>query len=546
MTADIELALSGVPDTLPASLARAAALAGPEEAMVCAGRRITFADLAARVDAVAAALAAHGVRHGDHVGICLGNGIDWVTLFFALGRIGAVTVPVNTRLKTDEIAYTLRQSDVSLLFVADQFLGIDFVAMLRAICPAIDGTLPDPALPALRGVVVLGDQVPAGAVAFARFLAGGADRPVPAPAVRHDDTLLIQYTSGTTSFPKGVMLSHRNMLWDGWCAGRRFGLRAGDRYLSPRPFFHVAGSTLSVLAALQHTACLVSLERFEAGEALRLAEEERCTLFSGNDTLFLTMLGHPDLATCRLHFRGGWVAASPAVVERAIRALGVREVVCAYGLSEASPNVTMSSWWEPEAERIGGWMAPQPGLEVRIVDTETRAPCPPGTPGEIQVRGWSVMKGYYNKPEETAKALSADGWLSTGDLGRMREDGRLAFVGRAKDIIRVGGENVAMADIENTLHRHPAIRQAQVVGVPDPRLVEVPAAFVILAEGAAATPEEIVAWSREHMAGFKVPRHVRIVASFEEIGMTASSKVQKRHLAEHARRILGLDAPSAA
>jgi len=532
----------GCADTLPEALARAVRLAGQEEAVVCNGERIRYAALAARVDEVAASLAAHGVRKGDHVGICLGNSIPWIVLFHAIARLGAVTVPVNTRLKAEEIAYTLRQSDVSLLFMTDRLLKIDFVEILRQICPAVDKTLPDAALPKLTRVVVLGETVPVGATSFADFLEAGVGQPVPEPVPAADDPLLIQYTSGTTSFPKGAVLTHRNMTWDAYSAGRFFGLRSGERYFSPRPFFHVAGSTLAVIASLQHLACLVSCERYEPGDALRLMEEERCTLMSGNDTIFLMLLDHPDLPQRKLSLRGGWAAATPSVMERIARQLGATEMAVCYGQSEASPNICTAAWWDPLADRIAGWMRIHPGVEVEIRATEDGPEPGPGEVGEIYARGWNVMQGYYAKPEETRAVLSEDGWLRTGDLGRLSPDGRLAFVGRAKDIIRVGGENVASADIENVLHRHPGIQQAQVVGVPDKRLIEVPAAFVILASGTSLAPDEIIAWSKEHLAGFKVPRYVEIVESFDQIGMTASSKVQKNKLAAHARQLFGLEA----
>ncbi|TDD91478.1 AMP-binding protein [Actinomadura rubrisoli] len=524
------------PLTADAALRRAAAVGADVQAVVSRQGDITYAELDAEVAAVRAALSAAGVRRGDHVAVCLGNGPRWVALFVAIGSLGAVTVPVNTRLRADEIAYVLRQSRASLLFTADRFLNVDFIAMLRQICPGADASLPDPALPDLREVVVLGEDVPAAARSWTAFLAEPSP-PVP-PCSSPDDVLLIQYTSGTTSYPKGVLLTHRSMCADAFFSGARLGLRAGDRFHSARPFFHAAGSTLSVLACLQHTATLVTMDRFEAGEALRLMEEERCTHFSGNDTIALMLLDHPDLSRRRLRLRGAWLAASPAIVRRAIDELGAAECVVGYGLSEASPNVAQSAWWEPEDVRASGRMLPEPGVEVRIRAPETGLDVPPGEAGEILVRGWNVMRGYFAMPEETAKALSPDGWLSTGDLGRLGPDGRLEFVGRAKDIIRVGGENVAPAEVEDVLIDHPKVRQAAVVGVPDARLIEVPFAFVVLTEGCEADPEEILAWASGRLARFKAPRHLRVVAGFEEIGMTASSKVQKRHLAEHARRLL--------
>ncbi|WP_242904324.1 AMP-binding protein [Actinomadura terrae] len=524
------------PLTADAALRRAAAVGADVQAIVSAQGTITYAELDAEVTAVRAALAAAGVGRGDHVAVCLGNGPRWVSLFVAIGSLGAVTVPVNTRLRADEIAYVLRQSRAKLLFTADRFLSSEFCAMLRQICPGIDKALPDPALPDLKDVVVLGADVPSAARSWEEFLA--VDAPPVEPCSAPGDVLLIQYTSGTTSYPKGVLLTHRNMCADAFFSGARLGLRAGDRFHSARPFFHAAGSTLSVLACLQHVTTLVTMDRFEAGEALRLMEAERCTHFSGNDTIALMLLDHPDRPGRKLSLRGAWAAASPGIVRRIIDELGATECVVGYGLSEASPNVAQSAWWEPEDVRASGRMLPEPGVEVRLRDPETGREVPTGEVGEILVRGWNVMQGYFEMPDETAAALSPGGWLSTGDLGRLGPDGRLEFVGRAKDLIRVGGENVSPTEVEDCLHRHPKIKQAAVVGVPDARLIEVPFAFVVLTEGREAEPEEILGWARERLAGFKAPRHLRVVAGFEEFGMTASSKVQKRHLAEHARRLL--------
>lgn len=525
------------PLTVDRALHRAAALAPDVEAIVGPDGRLTFSDLADEVARIRGALAAAGVRHGEHVGICLGNGPRWMALFLAIGSLGAVAVPLNTRWLAEEMAYALGQARVRTLVLADRILRSDLVALLRAAEPAIDTALPGARLPALRRLVVIGEEVPRAAIGWDAFLAAG--RPTP-PNCTPDDALLIQYTSGTTAFAKGVVLPHRAMCANGFVSGGRMGLRIGDRFHSARPFFHVAGTTLSILACVQHAATLVTMERFEPGEALRLMEAERCTHFSGNDTMALMLLNHPDRAHRKLALRGAWAAASSAIVQRVIEEMGARECVVGYGLSEAAPNVAQSAWWETEAVRISARMRLQPGIEVRIRDLASGADCPPDAAGEIMVRGWSVMRGYYDRPAETAATLDAEGWLATGDLGSLDETGRLAFLGRAKEIVRVGGENVSPAEIEDILHRHPAIRQAVVVGVPDPRLVEVVCAFVVLNEGAEATPEMIIAWSKSRMAGFKVPRHVRLVDGFDGIGMTASSKVQKKQLAAHARQVLGL------
>ncbi|SPT63873.1 MULTISPECIES: class I adenylate-forming enzyme family protein [Actinomadura] len=524
------------PVTTDAVLRRAAAVGPDLEAVVSPSGRRTYAALAAEVDRVRSALAAAGVRRGDHIAVCLGNGPEWITLFLAIGSLGAVTVPVNTRFQAGELAHALRQSRASMLFVADRFLKIDFIAMLRAVCPAVDSTLPDPGMPDLRAVVVFGEDVPAAGRSWSDFLAHGTEPTE--PSCTPDDVLLIQYTSGTTAYPKGVLLTHRGMCADAFFSGLRMGLRTGDRFHSVRPFFHVAGSTLSVLAGLQHVATLVTMDRFEPGEALRLMETERCTHFSGNDTIALMLLGHPDLGQRTLALRGAWLAASPTIAQRVIDELGAAETVVGYGLSEASPNVAQSAWWEDREIRVSGRMLPQPGVTVRIRDRETGGDLPPGEVGEIQVRGWNVMLGYFGMPEETAETLAPDGWLSTGDLGRLGTDGRLEFCGRAKDVIRVGGENVSPTEVEDVLHRHPRVRQAAVVAVPDERLIEVPFAFVVLTEGGPVEAAEILSWVNGRLARFKVPRHLHILDGFEEIGMTASAKVRKSGLAEHAIGLL--------
>ena len=528
--------------TLAETLAATADAHAQEEALVISGKRLTWAELRDNVREVAQGLRALGISRGDHVAVCMGNSLEWVIFFYAAASIGAVTVPVNTRFKADEMLYCLKQADVKLLFITDRFLKINFIDMLRGICPAVDQKLPDTALPLLRTVVVLGKDVPAGAIGFADLLSQGAacEQHWP-PAVSPDDVLLMQFTSGTTSYPKGVMLTHDNMLRNAAYVAARFNLKARDRYYSARPFYHVAGTTLSLLAALATGACLLSSPSFEPEEALATMWSEECTHTSGNDTMFLMMLNHPNFDQYPLQLRNGWASAGPEVSRKVIDYMGMKGLVQAYGLSEASPNVCMSHYDDDIEKRIDGWAHILDDVEVRLVDPETGAVMPPGKSGEIQVRGWSVMKGYYKMPEQTAKAITPDGWLHTGDLGIMDEDGRLKFLTRIKDVFRVGGENVAPAEVEDVLHRHPKIKQAQVIGVPDPRLVEVPAAYVILMEGQSATPQEIISWSKEKLANFRVPRYVQIVDSFEKIGMTGSSKIQKNKLRAQALIDFGLE-----
>jgi fatty-acyl-CoA synthase len=464
------------------------------EALVTANGRFTYQELLERARRAAGSMQALGIQRGDHVGILMGNDGHWLSLFYGAALIGAVTVPVNTRFKTAEIDFCLRQSDCKLLFYVERFLNIDFGAMLRET--------------GFHNAVEL------------KKIPEGEYRP---QEVSPEDILLMQFTSGTTAYPKGVMLTHDNMLRDAWAAGSRVGIRAEDRYFNCRPFFHVAGTTLSALMALVAGACLVTLPTFEAGAALEMMERERCTLVSGNDTLFQMMMGHPDFPRRKLCLRGGWAAAGPQTMRAIIDKLGARTICSAYGLSEASPNVVMSDWRDPEELRVNGLARPHEGVSVRI-----------SPEGEIQVKGWNIMRGYYNNPEANAKAFTEDGWLRTGDLGELTADGRLRMSGRLKDVFRVGGENVAPAEVEEVLLAHPAVETAQVIGVPDRRMGEVACAYVTLK--GRVSEEELLAWCKARMANFRVPRYLKVVEDFEAIGMTASGKVQKTKLREHALR----------
>jgi fatty-acyl-CoA synthase len=527
--------------TLTNALNAAANAFPQQEALIISDRRLSWTALRDRVRETALGLRALGVNRGDHVAVCMGNSLEWVIFFYAAATVGAVTVPVNTRFKPDEMLYCLKQADVKLLFIADRFLKIDFMDMLRGICPGVDSRMPDAALPLLSTVVVLGDDVPAAALRFDDMLARGKADGITLPAVEADDVLLMQFTSGTTSYPKGVMLTHDNMLRNATYIAARFGLQAGDRYFSARPYYHVAGTTLSLLAALTTGATLYSTPTFDAREALRIMSAEQCTHTSGNDTMFLMMFNDPAFDQYPVRLRGGWVSCGPEVSRKIVERMGMTGLCQAYGLSEASPNVCMSRHDDDLEKRIAGWAHILDDVEVRLVDPDSGAVQPPGKTGEIQVRGWGVMKGYYKMPEQTAKTIDADGWLHTGDLGIMDDEGRLKFITRIKDVFRVGGENVAPAEVEDVLHKHPQIKQAQVIGMPDPRLVEVPAAYVILKEGEHSTPEELIAWGKERLANFRAPRYLKIVDSFEHIGMTGSAKVQKNKLRAQALIDFGLE-----
>ena len=468
-----------------------------DEALVTPTGRLKYKDLIEKAKQTAGGLQSLGIGKGDHVGILLPNGEDWLALFYGAALIGAVTVPVNTRFKAAEIDYSLKKSGCKAVFYVDRFFGNDYGEMIKQCSVGLSFDI-------------------------SRENLNGKYKTT---QVKPEDLLLIQFTSGTTAYPKGAMLTHDNMLRNAWAAGTRIGVRAEDRYFNCRPFFHVGGSTLSALMSLVFGCTLATLPTFEAGAALEMLERERCTLISGNDTIFQMLMGHADFPKRKLSLRGGWAAAGPQTMRRIIDELGMKHVCAAYGLSEASPNVVMSDWQEPESQRVEGLALPLPGLEIRI-----------SKENEIQVRGWSVMRGYCNDPEQTARAFTADGWLRTGDLGELTADGRLRMFGRMKELFRVGGENVAPAEVEEVLLGHPAVETAQVVGVPDARLGEVPCAYVTLRKGLEVKEKELTEWCKSRCANFRVPRYLKIVPDFESIGMTASGKVQKNKLREHALR----------
>jgi fatty-acyl-CoA synthase len=516
------------------------------EALVDETRRLTYAGLVEEANQVARALLALGLRRGDHIGLLRGNSVTWAVHWYAAASLGLVSVPMNTRFRVEELSYGLAHEDIKALLCVDRFLEkIDFIAMLREIEPALDSQLPGTALPLLQHLVVDGEQVPAAALSMASFIAAGqrisdTDLAQARAAVAPDDTLLIQLTSGTTSYPKGVMLSHAAMLGVADAVAERLGVKADDRYYSPRPFYHVSGSTMSLLVALVKGACLVTARTFDPKLALQAMADERCTLTSGNDTMFLMMLAEPSFDPARLCLRGGWAAASPAILREVVERMGAYGICNAYGLSEAGPNLVVSAADEPLEQRIDGYMLPHAGIELEIRDPATGQALAAGEVGEICARGWSLMKGYYKLPEKTAEALR-DGWLHTGDLGQLDARGRLQFVGRLKDMFRVGGENVSPLEVEQVLLKHPAVALAQVVGVPDPRLGEVPAAYVTLRDGQQVSADDIIAFCKARSANFKVPRYLSVVDDFESIGMTGSNKVQKNKLREHAIVAFGLN-----
>ncbi len=523
---------------------RSAARWPTREALTFEDRRWTFAEQRVEVDRAARALIAAGVAPGDHVSLWLGNRPEFVFLFFAVAKIGAVLVPINTRFRTRDMGYIVTQSDATTMIAADRAHGVDYLAMLEELLPGLraqePGALAIDTAPALRRVILLGDAAP-GTLAWERLLAAGdavsdAELAARAVAVDPDGTAYLMYTSGTTGFPKGVMQGHnvvRNILDN----ANRLGITPNDVIVDYLPLFHAFAVYKALLMSPATGARHVLMASFDAGEALRLIEQERGTMINGFDTHYKDLLEHPSRPTRDLSsLRTGVCAAGMLSSEPiARRAQALMKTMTGYGMTEIGVGVTGSFLDTDEETRVtmSGW--PLPGYEIKVVDPATGAELPAGEVGEICVRGYQVMQGYYKKPEETARTIDADGWLHTGDSGFLRADGCLRFLGRYKDLLKVGGENVDPTEIESLLLADPRVNHAAVVGVPDPRLSEVAVVFVIREPGAALQEEDVLALCRGRIASFKIPRRVFFVDAFP---MTGSGKIQKYLLRQEAERRL--------
>ncbi|MGW1283383.1 FadD3 family acyl-CoA ligase [Streptomyces sp. NPDC002586] len=521
-------------DTIPDLVRWSAERYADAEAVVEGRTRITYAELGARVERAAAACLASGVETGGRVAVWAPNSLDWIVSALGAVTAGAVLVPLNTRFKGTEAADVLRRSGARLLFVTGTFLGTSYVASLRRAAGdgAPTGPGPLPGLPELLQVVVLSEDAPPDFRTWKDFLAGGEG--VSAAEVRGRAGELegrslsdIIYTSGTTGRPKGAMITHEQTLraYDIWAD--LAGLRVGDRYLIINPFFHTFGYKAGVIACLMRGATMIPQSVFNVETALANIAAERVSVLPGPPTLHQSLLDHPsrdahDLSALRLVVTGAAVVPL-RLVERLRGELGVETVLTAYGLSEASGIVTMCRRGDDPSVIASTSGRAIPGTEVRVVDV-SGAPVPTGTPGEVLVRGFHVMRGYYEDIGATSEVISAEGWLSTGDVGVLDEAGNLRITDRIKDMFIVGGFNAYPAEIEQLLGMHPDVADAAVIGVPDPRLGEVAKAFVVRRPGSTLTSDDLIAWSRREMANYKVPRMVEFVA---ELPRNASGKVIK-------------------
>ncbi len=510
------------------------------------GLRYSYAEFNEVVERSARALMALGLEKGDHVAVWGQNVPEWVTLQFATGKIGAVLVTVNPAYKANELEYVLKQSDAAALFLTEGVKGADFVEILQETAPELEdsdpGALEIEGLPYLKHVMLIGDEaVPAlGIVGYDEFMEGAEkvsedELKERQASLSADEVINMQYTSGTTGFPKGVQLTHANIVKNAFYIGECMELGPEDRVCIPVPFFHCFGCVLGTLNAVTHEGTMVPVEEFDPEAVLKAVHEERCTALLGVPTMFIAELGHPEYEKYDTNsLRTGIMAGSPCpeeVMKQVVDDMGAEEITIAYGQTESSPVITQTRTEDPIKLRVSTVGRKLPDVEVKIVDLETGEEVGTGEQGDLCTRGYHVMKGYYKMPDETEEAIDEDGWLHTGDLATMDEDGYVKIMGRTDDTIIRGGENVYPREIEEFLYTHPEISDVQVYGVPDEKYGEKVAAAVIKKQDASITEEDVKEYCRENIARHKVPEYVDFV---EEYPMTASGKIQKYKLREAA------------
>jgi fatty-acyl-CoA synthase len=514
------------------------------------GVRWSWAELNRRVDVLAAGLLAVGVSRGDHVGIWSMNVPEWVLTQFATARLGAVLVNINPGYRTHELEEALRAADVDTLVVGSPFKTSDFVGMVHALCPEVaDAASPEwsvERLPALRRVVALEGRPGPGWLNWDDLGRAATQAPAALEAAERrllpGDVFNIQFTSGTTGAPKGAMLTHHNLLMNSFYVGERLRYTGADRVCVPVPFYHCFGCVLgNLVCVLTGAAIVVPAPAFDPGATLAAIDAERCTSVYGVPTMFTKMLDHPDFARFDLsRVRTGIMAGAPCplpLMQRVIERMGAREICIGYGQTEASPIITFTTVDAPIEVRVGTVGRPLPGVQVKLVDPVGRREVPEGEAGELCARGHNVMSGYYHNPEATGRAIDPEGWLHTGDMAIRREDGNYRIVGRCKELIIRGGENIYPPEVEEFLHHHPDVAEVAVIGLPDPRFGEIVGAWVVPRPGASLDAEGLRAYCQGQIAHFKIPAHFAIVPSLPR---TVTGKVRKHVIRERAILDLGL------
>lgn len=504
--------------------------------------RFTYGQFNERVNDLAKGLLAIGIKKGDHVGIWARNVPDWLTFMFATSKIGVVLVTVNTAYRSHEVEYVLKQSDMKALAIVDRFRDIDYLQVMYELVPELRsserGRLKSEKFPHLKSVIYVGQEKHRGMYNTNELMLLGHHSPDEEflkikASVHCDDVVNMQYTSGTTGFPKGVMLTHSNILNNGLSIGDRQKFTHEERLCLPVPLFHCFGTVLGVMAVLTHRATLVMLEVFDPLLVLAALQKEKCTALYGVPTMFIAEYTHPmfdmfDLSSLRTGIMAGSTCPVEAM-KKVVEDMHCYEITSVYGLTEASPGMTQTTTNDPLKLRVETVGKSFPGVEVCVMDPDTGDLLPPNTVGELCCRGYNVMKGYYKMPEATKKAIDERGWLHSGDLGTCDEKGYYRITGRIKDMIIRGGENIYPREIEEFIHSMDRVKDVQVVGIPDEKYGEIVGAFVIPEEGADLTEEDIRDYAISRIARYKVPKHVFIV---EEFPLTASGKIQKYKLRE--------------
>jgi len=509
----------------------------------------TWKELNDEADLIARGMMSLGVKKGDHVAIWATNTPEWILTLFAAAKIGAVLVTVNTNFKIFELEYLLRQSDTKLLVMIGGFKNNDYVATVNELLPELkttSGEIESEHLPFLKRVVFAGKETPEGMLNFEDLKILGGDFPIEIyeenkKTLNTHDVVNMQYTSGTTGFPKGVMLTHYNILNNGKTIGDGMKFTKNDKLCITVPFFHCFGLVLAMMACITHGTTMVPVERYSPVPVMNAISVEKCTAVHGVPTMFIAMLEHAQFNNFDFSsLRTGIMAGSPCPIEvmkKVIDKMNMREIVIVFGQTEASPGCTMTTTSDSIDKRVNTVGRAFPGVECKIIDPDTGEELPINTPGEFCARGYNIMKGYYKMPEATAQAIDKDGWLHTGDLCTVDEDGYYKVVGRIKDMIIRGGENIYPKEIEECLYTCDKVSDVQVIGVPSEAYGEEVMACVILKEGEEMTEEEVKEFVGARMAKHKVPRYVRFVDSFPT---NAAGKIQKFKMREEAIEILKL------
>ena len=512
--------------------------------------RWTYRELKEQVDAFAAGLLALGLAPGDRIGIWSPNNAEWVITQFATAKAGLILVNINPAYRTYELEYALNKVGCKALITAERFKTSDYLGMLRELMPEIEGAAPGEVrakrVPTLTTLIRIDGGETPGYVRFDDVLGMGGERhrrmlAELQPKLQFDDAINIQFTSGTTGAPKGATLTHHNLLNNGYFIGEAQRLTDRDKVCIPVPLYHCFGMVLGNLACVTHGSAMVYPgEGFDPLATLETVESERCTALYGVPTMFIAELGHPEFKRFDLtSLRTGIMAGSPCPIEvmrRCVAEMNMREVTIAYGMTETSPVSTQTSCDDPLERRVSTVGRVHPHIEVKIVDSEGRT-VPPGTPGELCTRGYSVMLGYWDDVDMTVQAIDRGHWMHTGDLATIDEQGYVNIVGRIKEMVIRGGENVYPREIEEFLFRHPKVEAVQVVGVPDAKYGEELCAWIKLKSGVAATPVEIQEFCKEQIAHYKIPRYIKFVDAFP---MTVTGKVQKFIMREQMIEELGL------